>query len=96
MLPQAPNAIAQREIQMNKTTANSDSVDGFSVQMVPSEILKRQVKEMVEAQEDWIPDADGIDHSKHVVLNEFTEGVWLCAHNGEANAKHFTRLQRLA
>lgn len=64
--------------------------------VVASEKLKEQISSMVLAQEDWIPDADGIDHTKYIVLNEFDDGVWLCEHQGEVNAARFTRVQQLA
>lgn len=51
---------------------------------------------MVEADEDWIPEADGVDATVHIVVNDFTEGVWLCEHHGECNMHKFTRVQRLA
>jgi len=81
---------------MKRDPGSEQNGDEISVNLVASEKLKKQIQAMVAAQEDWIPDADGVDHTRHVVMNEFTEGVWLCAHNGEVNAKHFTRLQRLA
>lgn len=63
---------------------------------VPSQALRAQIAAMVEAHEDWIPDADGIDAAVHIVVNDFDHGVWLCEHHGECNMHKFTRVQRLA
>jgi hypothetical protein len=61
----------------------------------PSSKLVEQIAAMVAREEDWIPDADGIDPAIHVVVN-FEDGVWLCEHHGECNINNFTRVQRLA
>jgi hypothetical protein len=63
---------------------------------VPTAALAEQIRRMVEANEDWIPEADGVDASVHIVVNDFSDGVWLCAHHDECNMHKFTRLQRLA
>lgn len=63
---------------------------------VPSAALMEQIGRMVAAHEDWIPEADGVDASVHIVVNDFTDGVWLCEHHGECNMHRFTRVQRLA
>lgn len=81
---------------MRATTSIQDSEQAPCEILVPSEKLKDQIKSMVRAQEDWIPDADGIDRTKFIVLNDFSDGVWLCQHHGEANAAQFTRVQKLA
>lgn len=62
----------------------------------PSPRLLEQIRSMVAAHEDYIPEADGVDDRLHVVVNDFTEGVWLCLHHDECNMHKFTRIQRLA
>lgn len=63
---------------------------------VASDELNAQIRAMVAAGEDWIPDADGVDAAVHIVVNDFDHGVWLCEHHGECNMHKFTRVQRLA
>ena len=63
---------------------------------VPNAALMEQIRRMVTAHEDWIPEADSVDASVHFVVNDFTYGVWLCEHHGECNMHKFTRVQRLA
>lgn len=62
----------------------------------PSPRLLEQIRSMVAAHEDYIPEADGVDERLHVVVNDFTEGVWLCLHHDECNMNKYTRVQRLA
>jgi hypothetical protein len=61
----------------------------------PSTKLLEQIAAMVEASEDFIVDADGVDAHVHMVVNDFTDGVWLCLHHNECNMSKYTRLQRL-
>ncbi|NHR07425.1 hypothetical protein HA052_19730 [Chromobacterium haemolyticum] len=61
-----------------------------------SDRLAEQIAHMVRNDEDWIPDADGVNPEIHVVINYFDNGVWLCAHNGECFIHKFERTQRLA
>ena len=63
---------------------------------VPSAALMEQILRMVAADEDWIPEADGVDAAVHIVVNDFTDGVWLCEHHGHGSMHKFTRVQRLA
>lgn len=51
---------------------------------------------MVASSEDYIVDADGIDDRVHMVVNDFSNGVWLCIHHGECDMNKFTKIQRLA
>jgi len=51
---------------------------------------------MVDRGEDYIVDPDGIDSRVHMVVNDFSEGVWLCLHHDEVLMAKFTRLQQLA
>ena len=44
---------------------------------VLSAALAEQIWCMVEANEDWIPEADGADAPVHIVANDFSDGVWL-------------------
>ena len=55
-----------------------------------------QIRRMVVSHEDWIPEADGVDATVHIVVNDFADGVWLCEHRGECVMHKFTRVQRLA
>ncbi len=64
--------------------------------IVPSAALMEQIGRMVTFHEDWIPEADGVDASVHIVVNDFADGVWLCEHHGECSMHKFTRVQRLA
>jgi hypothetical protein len=63
--------------------------------LVPSKTLVAQIDRMVENDADYIPEADGVDGTAHVVVNEFSDGVWLCEHHDSCNMIEFTRLQRL-
>lgn len=62
----------------------------------PSEKLRAQITNMVKQHEDYVVRPDGVDERLYMVVNDFTEGVWLCAHHGECDMFAFTRLQRLA
>lgn len=62
----------------------------------PSERLLEQISAMVDRGEDYIVDPDGIDSRVHMVVNDFSEGVWLCLHHDEVLMAKFTRLQQLA
>ena len=62
---------------------------------VPSEKLMAQIERMVENHEDYIEDANGVDDTVHIVVNDFVEGVWLCEHHDSCNMRRYTRLQRL-
>ena len=64
--------------------------------LITSPRLMEQIRRMVSAHEVYIPSADGVDDSVHVVVNDITEGVWLGEHHGECNMHKFTRVQRLA
>lgn len=74
----------------------ADNMQRGALAFVTSEKLRAQINAMVAAHEDWIPDADGVDASIHIVVNDFDYGVWLCEHHGECNMHRFTRVQRLA
>ena len=63
--------------------------------LVPSAKLGAQIDRMVANHEDYIPDADGVDDSVHVVVNDFTDGVWLCEHHDSCNMHGYSRVQRL-
>lgn len=76
--------------------SGADNMRRDALTFVPSEKLRAQISAMVAAQEDWIPDADGVDAAIHIVVNDFDYGVWLCEHHGECNMHKFTRVQRLA
>lgn len=62
----------------------------------PSERLLAQITAMVAASEDYIVSPDGVDGRVHAVVNDFSDGVWLCLHHDECNLHKYTRLQRLA
>lgn len=62
----------------------------------PSARLREQIASMVQAHEDYIVKPDGIDGRVHMIVNEFSEGVWLCLHHDEIDMNKFTKLQRLA
>jgi hypothetical protein len=61
-----------------------------------SQALKAQIDRMVERHEDYVIHADGVDESRFIVVNDFTDGVWLCEHHDECNMHKWTRVQRLA
>ena len=97
MKPKAKTEKKQRmKISDHMLSAAQAVTAAPSVGFVASEKLLRQILKMVEAHEDWIPDADGVGDSMHIVVNDFTGGVWLCEHHGECNTHEFTRVQRLA
>lgn len=62
----------------------------------PTPRLLEQIAAMVASSHDYVVDADGIDPRVHMVVNDFSDGVWLYLHHGECNVNRFTRLQRLA
>lgn len=62
----------------------------------PSIRLLEQIAAMLAASEDFIVNPDGVDDRVHMVVNDFSEGVWLCLHHDECNMHKYTRLQRLA
>jgi hypothetical protein len=61
-----------------------------------SQALKAQIDRMVERNEDYVIDADGVDESRLTVINDFADGVWLCEHHDHCNMHRYTRVQRLA
>jgi hypothetical protein len=63
--------------------------------LVISSRLLEQIHAMVLQHEDYIPDADGVDSSVHLVVNDFNHGVWLCEHHGECDMGKFTRIKML-
>lgn len=62
----------------------------------PSQRLLEQIASMVAASEDYIVNADGVNDRLHMVVNDFSGGVWLCLHHDECDMNKYTRLQRLA
>lgn len=62
---------------------------------IPSDKLEEQIDEMIRSDEDYIPNADGIDDKIHIVINYFHHGVWLCEHHGLCDINKYDKLQRL-
>lgn len=58
--------------------------------------LATQIASMVANHADYIVAPVGVDWNKHSVVNFFSEGVWLCAHNDECNINNWVKVTRLA
>lgn len=66
------------------------------MEYIISNKLAEQISNMVVYSDDYIVNPDGIDSDTMIVINDFENGVWLCAHNDEIEYTKFDKIQKLA